>query len=41
VTIADTAGLIELGTAIDVRRRSAPPATGASGNLFDAWGCTW
>jgi hypothetical protein len=28
VTIAEMVGLIELGTAIDARRRSAPPATG-------------
>lgn len=28
MTIADAVGLVELGTAIDARRRSAPPATG-------------
>jgi hypothetical protein len=28
MTIADMAGLVELGTAIDSRRRCAPPATG-------------
>jgi hypothetical protein len=28
MTIAEAAGLIELGTAIDARRRSAPPANG-------------
>jgi hypothetical protein len=32
VTIADVVVLIELGTAIDARRRSASPATAAHGS---------
>jgi hypothetical protein len=34
VTIADMVDLIELGTAIDARRRSAPPATGSVGTAL-------
>jgi len=44
VTIADMVDLIELGTAIDARRRFAPSATGQvstgwSGSVTDRRGC--